>query len=204
MLSEIGELGRYVFAALGGGAAALALFVKFGANKIADATLARYQSKLEEKLETHRAKVETKKNVTQCRFDKEFEVLYKLVQDYYEFTYLTWNVYLALGTLREEHIREKYEVFQTACDEYTKFFYRNCVVLNENLADAFENGIQRINRFRSVAQRCVDQLLTYGECEETDIKELVTIHDELNEGEVCGIKKMTNLVRHHLASLEII
>lgn len=207
----IPEIIAIAVSSLGGGAAALALFIKFGANKMADIILAKHQNKLDKGLETHKAKVDVKKHVTQLRFDKEFEVLYKLVQDYYEFTYLTWNVCLALEHGGDERIKEEYTAFQNACDEYTKYFFRNSVVANKDIADMFEIGIKQINDFRRTAQHCIKGLERYEDDVDafqihvvSNIQKLKQIHDEINTGEKCGIKKMTDMVRNHLNSLEII
>lgn len=214
-LPELAEIGKYAITALGGGATALALFIKFGANKIAEVTLAKYQNNLDKNLETHKAKVDAKKHVTQFRFDKEFEILHKLVMDYYEFTYLTWDVYLALGAPSEEVFTSKYSAFQSACDEYTKFFFRNSVIISKDIADAFEVGIKQLNAFRSLSKHCRDEYMKYDSFGKTDtdgfqthvasnVEKLKSIHDDLNAGDEYGIGKMIDLVRNHLDSLEII
>ena len=81
-----------VIAALGSSITTLVLFLKYGTNKIVDMLLSKYQLSLDKKLETYKAEIEAKKYVTKFRFDKEFEVLHKLTQDYYDFTFLAWNV----------------------------------------------------------------------------------------------------------------
>lgn len=215
ILSEIVEIGKYVISALGGGAVALALFIKFGANKIADLILAKYQNKLDEDLETHKAKVDVKNHVTQFRFDKEFEILHKLVMGYYDFTYLTWEIYMALDIENEEDFNSKYIAFQSTCDEYIKFFYRNSVVISKDIADAFEVGIKHLNDFRWISRHCRDEYIKYYSLGKTDTdgfqthvvsnyEKLKLIHDKLNAGDEYGIKKMIDVVRNYLDSLEIV
>lgn len=209
----LSEVITIVISALGGGAAALALFIKFGVNKLADMVLAKYQEKLDEELETHKAKVNAKNHVTQFRFDKEFEILHKLVMGYYDFTYLTWDVYLALGSLSEEDFEPAFKTFQNACDEYTKFFFRNSVIIRKDIADAFEVGIKHINDFRTLSQHCRNEQIRYNDSDGTDgfethvianIERLKLIHDELNTGDEYGIHKIIFLVRSYLDSLEVI
>ena len=201
---EIPEIISMAISSLGGGAVALGLFIKFGANKIADIISANNQNKLDKSLETHKAKVETKKYVTQFRFDKEFEILYKLVHDYYEFTYLTWDVCLTLEGYKRD-VDESHSAFQKACDEYTKYFFGNSVLINKDIAEIFEEGVRQINSFRSIAHHCVSLAKKddYSDALESNVAKLKIIHNELNIGETCGIKKITDAVRDYLDSLEI-
>lgn len=209
------EFFNAIVAALGGSVITCILFFKFGVNKITDILLSKYQQSLDKKLETHKAEVEAKNHVTKFRFDKEFEVLHKLTQDYYDFTFLAWDICLNITTGSDPEFDEYYKKFTTACDNYTLYFFRNNVIINRELADTFQIGIKSINEFRNIAQNCRHSYLRYRDSDKigTDgyqthviqnIDKLKNIHDELNSGEQYGFQHMIDLVREYLNSLQII
>ena len=204
-----------IIAALGGSAVTWIIIFKFGANKITDMLLAKYQLRLDEKLETHKAKIDTENYVTKFQFDKEYEVLHKLIHDYYDFTFLSWNVYLNITTNSNSEFDKHYKKFATKCDNYTLYFFRNNVIVNKELADSFQKGIKKINDFRNTAKNCRNSFLTYESLDKIgsdgyqthvieNIDKLKNIHDELNVGDEYGFQHMIDLVRDYLNSLQIV
>lgn len=204
-----------VIAALGSSITTLVLFLKYGTNKIVDMLLSKYQLSLDKKLETYKAEIEAKNYVTKFRFDKEFEVLHKLTQDYYDFTFLAWNVYINISINSNSEFDECYKNFTTACDNYTLYFFKNCAIINKELANSFRIGIENINEFRKTAKYCRNSFLTYNNLNKTDtdgyqthviqnMDKLKVIHDELNVGKQYGFQHMIDLVRDYLNSLQII
>ena len=221
---KITDILKLVFTALGGVTFIVAV-LKFLAEKIADRINKKYEAKLDKELkdyeteldrnmEIFRLKVDNKKYVTQYRFNQEFDILRKIYSEYFDFTYLTWDVIQSV-TRTDETFDFKIKEYKEKCDEFTKYFYRNNVFINTDLSAILESGIKELNTFRNLSSYVRDQFKqclkanaldsdAYITHVENNLKELSSIHDELNVGTAYGLKAVEQKMRTYLESLEVI
>ena len=221
----IGEEMEYIprllietLAVIGGSTVTLTFISKFVINKLSEIISSIIELEFSKKKEKYKGEVNKKTQINQFRFNKEFEILQYLVSSYYDFTHLSGNIIVYIVDLENDRYISEMKKFSDQCNEITKYFYKNCALIDKSVADSFENSIKIINRFQelSVAAR-----KEYEKCEKYDLKdksyfdthfmwrynEMKEINKGLNDlkmNKSYCYSNMINEVRDYLNSFEIV
>lgn len=203
---------KMFLSAFGGGTVvmvATTLFIKNKVEKIIDKKIDYY---FDSKLENEKGIIEKKTYVSQHKFDKEYEIIQELMENAFDFTYLSCEVYCAIGEL------DKYDIsinkYKKACDDFTLFYMRNCAFIPYDLAEPFDLFVKKINEFASVAKRHNQLLIkvmrkNYTSNDEekklqTFLDTMKTIHDEINSKSDYSHDKLVEITREYYRKLEIV
>lgn len=209
---------EYTIAAFGGSTVTFVLIMKFGIKKISDLITSKVELEHSKQIEKYKADINRKTQISKFRFDKEFEILQHLVSAYFEFTYLSGNIILNMFNIKDDTYVTERKLFSDKCNDITKYFYKNCALIDKNVSDCFESGIKTINSFMQLSFSVRKE---YEKCEKLNLvdKDYYNTHfitnfdqmTEINKGlndvelnkEYC-YSNLINVVRDYLNSFEII
>lgn len=188
--------------------AATILYIKNRIEKLIDRKIDYY---FDAKLENEKGVIEQKIYVSQHKFDKEYEIIQELMEKVFDFTYLSWEVYSAIGE------SDKYDTalkkYNKMCDDFTMFYMKNCAFIPEELAKSFDLFAKKINEFRSAAKGYNELLIKVMKKDSTSNAEdmllqtfsntMRTIHDEINKNSDYSHDKLVEVTRKHYEKLDI-
>lgn len=83
--------------AIGSGTAVAVANILFAKNKIDKLIDKKIDYHFDTKLENEKGIIEQKIYVSQHKFDKEYEIIQELMENVFDFTYLSWEVYCTIG-----------------------------------------------------------------------------------------------------------
>lgn len=197
--------------AIGGGittAVAIILFVKSKMEKFIDKKIEYY---FDYKLENKKGVIEQKVYVSQHKFDKEYEIIQKLMEKVFDFTHLSWEVYCTIGN--SDKYDSAIKKYKKACDEFTLFYMKNCAFITEDLAKPFDLFVEKINEFRTAAVEYNNLLITVMRKNVTSDEEnkllqtlsdtMRIIHNEINKKSEYSHDKLVEVTRKHYERLDI-
>lgn len=197
--------------ALGGETAVAVATMLFLKNKIDKLIDKKIDYHFDSKLENKKGVIEQKVYVSQHKFDKEYEIIQELMERAFDFTYISWDVYRAIGN--SDKIDCAINKYKKACDEFTLFYMRNCAFITEDLAKSFDLFVKKINEFRAAAVGYNNLLIEVMRKDDTSDKEcelfrtfsntIRTIHDEINKNSEYSHDKLVEVTRRHYERLDI-
>ena len=197
---------KNVVAGAGGAAAVVLLFGKFAVNKVADILEKRYDAKLQEQLETHKAQLGRKEYISKTRFDTEFELYQNLSAVFFELVKhvnsLIPNGSVATPADPEAREKRENEILTKATSlsiEAQDLLNKNAPFIPEEFYNGYDNILRDCYRQIDVIQEkfnvlnfCQDK----GKPTLQDYKRTEHINENFREN--------NNAIRKYLASLDIL
>ena len=217
-MEYINKILEYAFAVFVGSSAVIIFIIKFGVNKFSEIISSKIDLEFNKKLEIYKGEINKKTTISQSRFDKEFEILQYLISSYFDFSSLSKFLLLHSFTLEDNQYVSELKLFTDKCNDITKYFYKNCALIDKDIADYFEAGIIVVNKLKDLAytarseyEKCINEHIVDNEYYDSHFtnkyNEMIEISRGLNEVEMnkpyC-YKNMITKVREYLNSFEII
>lgn len=151
-LDGIWDFIKSVLAVAGGTSAVFLLFGKFAITKTVDAFEKRYDEKLNERLETHKAQLSTKEYISKTRFDTEFKIYQELSEKQITAVYNTGEAVMVARGMYGTDIKRYDEFVNRFCDslndaetslkKYAPFIseeiYKKYKALDKQITDVFK------------------------------------------------------------------
>lgn len=206
--ADIWKIVSGIIVSLGGASVIVLAIIKFSSNILADALAKKYQYILNEKLETHKSKLENKKYITKTKFDAEFQLYRELSTNFCQMvkdiSIMIPQGFATYPANKEEKKKYEDKLYQVACTSTVNAqdsLFANTAFIPSDFCDGYEE-ILKLCRIQISAFEHRYNVLSFESQEE---KERLLPEDYKRTGEINNKwKELNNQIREYLATLDVL